>query len=169
MAKRTMAGRTIGATILMGLMVLACAAHGQLLSKSKLYVGALSCSVSGSVGFLFGSTKTLNCILVRPDGTSETYGGSINRYGIDIGFTKAMHVVWHVYTLNEVQPPPGTLAGNYIGGQESVAVGATAGGNTLIGGVNQAIVLTSVAIQGSKSGFNFADGIAEMSLSAATY
>ena len=75
---------------------LAATAEAQSLQNSKLYVGTLSCNVSGSVGFLFGSTKDLGCVLVRPNGSSEVYRGEINRFGIDIGFTRAMHVLWHV-------------------------------------------------------------------------
>src|SRR5947207_678217 len=86
------------------------AAQAQLLSGTKLYVGALNCNVSGSISFIFGSTKDLNCVLIRPDGTAETYSGKINRYGIDVGFTKAMHVVWHVYSITE-NAPKGALAG----------------------------------------------------------
>jgi hypothetical protein len=138
-------------------------AQAQLLGKSKLYVGALSCNVSGSVGFIFGSTKSLGCILVRSNGSAEVYDGTINRFGIDIGFTKAIHVVWHVYSLDE-SAPQGVLAGNYAGTEASVALGGTAGGNALLGGANNAIVLQSVVVQGGNTGINFADGIAEMSL-----
>lgn len=138
-------------------------AQAQPLGKSKLYVGALSCNVSGSVGFIFGSTKSLGCILVRSNGTSELYDGTINRFGIDIGFTKAIHVVWHVYSLDE-NAPSGALAGNYAGTETSVALGGTFGGNALLGGVNNAIVLQSVVVQSGNTGINFADGIAEISL-----
>ena len=142
---------------------LAATAEAQSLQNSKLYVGTLSCNVSGSVGFLFGSTKDLGCVLVRPNGSSEVYRGEINRFGIDIGFTRAMHVLWHVYSLSE-SAPVGALAGDYVGTQESIALGGRVGGNALIGGTNRTIVLDSVAIQGGHNGYNFADGIAEISL-----
>lgn len=141
-------------------------AEAQLFANSKLYVGTLSCRESGSVGLIFGSTKQLSCFLARPNGTSESYTGTINRFGIDIGFTKPMHVAWNVYSLNETAPP-GVLAGNYAGSQASIAAGAAAGSNALYGGANQSIVLTSIVVQGEKSGLNFADGIAEMSLQQA--
>jgi hypothetical protein len=137
--------------------------HAQAFGNSRLYVGTLTCNVSSGVGLLFGSTKQLGCLLVRSDGTAETYDGRINRFGIDIGFTKAMHVAWHVYSLDE-KAPVGVLAGNYGGTQASIAVGGTAGSNALYGGANNAIILTSVVVQGGSNGLNFADGIAEMSL-----
>ena len=138
-------------------------AQAQVFGNSKLYVGTLTCNVSGGVGLLFGSTKQLGCLLVRSDGTAEYYDGRINRFGIDIGFTKAMHVAWHVYSLDE-KAPMGVLAGNYGGTQASIAAGGTAGSNALYGGANNAIILTSVVVQGGSNGLNLADGIAEMSL-----
>ena len=144
------------------------AGQAQLFKNSKLYVGALSCTVSGSVGLIFGSSKDLSCILVRSNGTSELYRGSIKRFGIDIGFTKATHVVWHVYSLAE-SAPVGAVGGEYAGSQESLAAGAAAGGNALFGGANSSIVLESVVLQGSNAGVNFADGIAEMSLRPTSY
>ena len=56
--------------------------------KSGVNVGSLQCKVAGGVGFIFGSSKDLDCLLVRTDGVAERYAGSINRYGVDIGFTK---------------------------------------------------------------------------------
>ena len=139
------------------------ATPGQTQTRSKLYIGTLSCNVSGSVGLIFGSSKELGCILVRSNGTSELYKGSIKRFGIDIGFTKAAHVVWHVYSLDE-RAPPGALDGEFAGTQESVALGFGVGGNALFGGRSNSIILDSVVIQKDRSGVNFADGIAEMSL-----
>ena len=149
--------------------IIAAALAGQAHAQDQgIELGTLDCAIGGGTGFIFGSTKDLNCVLVRPNGTAETYSGKINRYGIDIGFTKAVHVVWHVYSLNE-SAPPGALAGNYIGSQGSLTISATAGGNILIGGVNQSIVLNSVVLQSANSGFNFADGIAEMTLVPVSY
>jgi hypothetical protein len=151
-----------------GLVGFACASQAQLFANSKLYVGVLSCNVSGSVGLIFGSSKDLNCILVRSDGTSELYRGSIKRFGIDIGFTKATHVLWHVYSLAE-SAPAGAVAGDYASTQASLAVGVSAGSNALIGGNNGSMILQSVALQGSNAGVNFADGIAEISLRTTSY
>jgi hypothetical protein len=144
-------------------MLVAGAAQAQMFANSKLYVGTLSCNESGSVGLIFGSTKDLTCVLIRPNGTSESYTGKINRFGIDIGFTKPIHVVWHVYSLAE-NAPLGALSGQFAGSQQSIAAGATAGGNALYGGSSNSIILTSVVVKGERAGLNLADGIAEMSL-----
>jgi hypothetical protein len=147
--------RVCGIAVAAVLAACGAAMPGQAQTRSKLYVGTLSCNVSGSVGLIFGSSKELGCILVRSNGTSELYMGSIKRFGIDIGFTKAAHVVWHVYSLDE-RAPPGT--------QGSAALGFGVGSNALFGGRSNSIILDSVVLQNSHSGVNFAEGIAEMSL-----
>lgn len=146
---------------LVAMVALAGGAEAQ--TKTKLYIGSLNCNVSGGAGLLFGSTKELTCVFVTTDGKAENYKGSINKFGIDIGFTKAAHTLWHVYSLG-TDRGPGALNGQFAGGQESLAVGVSAGTNALFGGRNNEIVMETVAISDKKSGLNFADGVAEMTL-----
>jgi len=140
--------------------------QAQLMTKTKYYIGTLNCNVSGSVGLIFGSSKELTCVFITNSGQTERYQGSIKKFGIDIGFTKAAHVLWHVYSLG-TDRSAGALDGQFAGGQESVAVGASAGGTGLFGGRNSEIILESVSLAEKSAGLNFADGIAEMSLKPA--
>jgi len=139
-------------------------------ANSQVYVGALTCNVSGSTGYIFGSTKDLSCIYLTKDGVAQAYDGKIRKFGIDIGYTKAAHLVWHVYQLggligDATSPNPRLLAGNYGGEQASVAVSSSAGGNWLYGGSNNQIVLQATQLQDSgDAGYNLAYGIAEMGL-----
>lgn len=140
------------------------AAHAQqFLTKTKYYIGTLNCNVSGSYGLIFGSSKDLSCVFVTTSGAAETYRGSITKFGIDIGFTKAAHVLWHVYSLG-TDRGAGVLDGQFAGGQQSLSAGASAGTAGLLGGRNNEIVLESVAFAQKNAGLNFADGIAEMTL-----
>ena len=134
--------------------------------KTKYYLGSLNCNVSGSVGLIFGSSKDLTCVFVTTTGQSETYTGSIKRFGIDIGFTKARHVLWNVYSLG-TDRGPGALAGQFAGGQQSLTVGGSAGTTGLFGGRNNEIILQSLSLSDKDTGLNFADGVAEMSLQPA--
>lgn len=136
------------------------------LIKTKYYLGSLNCNVSGSVGLIFGSSKDLTCVFVTTTGQSETYTGSIKRFGVDIGFTKARHVLWNVYSLG-TDRVPGALAGQFVGGQESLTVGGSAGTTGLFGGRNNEIILQSLSLSSRDTGLNFADGVAEMSLAPA--
>ena len=125
-------------------------------ANSQVYVGALTCNVSGSTGYIFGSTKDLSCIYLTKDGVAQAYDGKIRKFGIDIGYTKAAHAT---------SPNPRLLAGNYGGEQASVAVRSSAGGNWLYGGSNNQIVLQATQLQDSgDAGYNLAYGIAEMGL-----
>ena len=152
--------------ILAATIAFACDA-GQAVAQErvKAYIGSLSCNVSGSVGLIFGSTKELSCAFLTIQGTSESYTGSIDKFGIDIGYTKPVHMVWHVYSLGSDRSA-GVLGGNFLGSQGSVSLGTGAGGNLLVGGRNNEIVLQSAGIS-ANAGYNFADGVAALSLTPA--
>jgi hypothetical protein len=140
------------------LMAGAPAAHSQ---QQGANVGSLSCNVAGGVGFIFGSSKEINCLFSRSDGKAERYVGSINKYGIDIGFTKEAHMVWLVFAPGTVAP--GTLAGSYGGATASATVVGGVGANILLGGSNKQITLQPVSVEGSV-GLNIAAGVAGVEL-----
>ena len=139
-------------------------------ANSQVYIGALTCNVTGSTGYVFGSSRDLSCVYLTKEGLSQTYDGKIRRFGLDLGTTKPGHVVWKVYQLgglvgDKISADPKVIAGNYGGEQASVSAGATAGGNWLYGGSNNQIVLQATQLQSSgDAGYNLAYGIAEISL-----
>ena len=139
-------------------------------ADSKVYLGALTCNVSGSTGFVLGSTKDLNCVYLTKDGVSQAYSGTIRKFGIDLGYTKAGHMVWHVFQIGglvggTLSTDPKVLVGGFIGEQAQIVAGSGAGGNWLYGGANNQVVLQATDIQGSGSaGYNLATGIASISL-----
>jgi len=126
-------------------------------------VGSLSCNVAGGVGFVFGSTKGLNCIFTRTDGLGEHYEGSVEHFGVDIGYTKDAQIVWLVFAPGNITS--GSLAGSYGGVTVQGAVGVGAGANILVGGSNKQISLQPVSVQRG-AGLNVAGGVAEISLKA---
>ncbi len=132
--------------------------------KTGANVGSLTCNVAGGMGFVFGSSKDLNCLFARTDGVGERYTGSINRYGVDIGFTKDSQIVWLVFAPGNIAK--GALAGTYAGGTAQATVGVGVGANVLIGGGNGQITLQPVSVEGS-TGVNVAAGVAEVVLKAA--
>jgi Protein of unknown function (DUF992) len=131
-------------------------------SPSRIYIGALTCNVSGSTGYVFGSTKTLDCVFLDRNGTSATYTGTINKLGIDIGYTRAVHSIWRVYSLGSEKSAT-ALSGRYVGEDSTVAAGTQAGGNWLYGGNNREIAMIASGVV-QDAGYNFATGVAEMSL-----
>jgi hypothetical protein len=124
-------------------------------------VGSLQCRVSGGMGFVFGSSKDLDCLLARTDGKGERYVGTINKYGVDIGFTKEAQMVWLVFAPGAIGP--GALAGEYGGATASATVGAGVGANVLLGGSSKQITLQPVSVEGSV-GLNVAAGVAGVTL-----
>jgi hypothetical protein len=145
----------LGATAVAALSATASAQGG------GVNAGSLNCRVSGGMGFVFGSSKDLDCLFVRPDGKAERYVGSINKYGIDLGFTKEAHIIWLVFAPGAVAP--GSLAGDYGGATASATVGAGVGANVLLGGSNKQITLQPVSVEGS-AGLNVAAGVAAVTL-----
>jgi hypothetical protein len=159
-----MRGFLIAAAAIIAMQALVAAAQAQqFLTRTKYYIGTLNCNVSGSVGLIFGSSKDLSCVFVTTSGATETYRGSITKFGIDVGFTKAAHVMWHVYSLG-TDRGAGALDGQFAGGQQSLSAGASAGTAGLLGGRNDEIVLESIAFAQKDAGLNFADGVAELTL-----
>ena len=150
----------VASVILFGLAaVLSTAAS----ANSGVNIGALSCHVSGGVGFIFGSSKNMSCIYKKPNGDTERYRGEINKYGIDIGFTTESRMIWAVFAPGNVAP--GALAGHYGGVTGEAEIGLGLGANVLLGGSNKQVALQPVSLTGGV-GLNVAAGIASVTLEA---
>jgi hypothetical protein len=132
-------------------------------TRSGVNAGSLTCTVSGGVGFVFGSSKELTCLFSRSSGVAERYTGTIRKFGLDVGFTKEAQIVWLVFAPGSLSP--GALAGVYGGATASATAGAGVGANVLVGGSNSQVSLQPVSVEGS-AGLNVAAGIAEVELRA---
>ena len=132
-------------------------------ANSRIYIGSLTCNVGGSTGYVLGSAKPLDCVFLGKDGVSTAqYTGTIDKVGIDIGYTKAVHTIWRVYSLGSVRGPY-NLSGTYVGEQSSVAAGNQAGGNWIYGGPNAEIGMVSSGVI-KDAGYNLATGVAAMTI-----
>lgn len=132
-------------------------------ANSRIYIGALTCNIAGGTGYILGSSKSMDCVLLGKDGVSAAqYSGTINKAGVDIGYTKAMHTIWRVYSLGSDRAP-NQIGGTYVGEQGTVAAGGQAGGNWIYGGPNAEIGMVASGIV-KDAGYNLAMGIAEMTI-----
>lgn len=138
---------------------------GPAAAQSAVKVGTLTCNVASGFGFIFGSSKALNCTYSGAGGSQEHYVGNITKFGADIGYTAGGILVWTVVAPVAVMHP-GALAGSYAGGTASATVGVGVGANALIGGSNNTIALQPLSIEGN-TGLNVAAGIASITLSSA--
>jgi hypothetical protein len=129
--------------------------------RSGANVGSLSCSVAGGVGFIFGSSKDMNCLFTRTDGIAERYTGTIKKYGVDIGFTKEAQMIWLVFAPGSIAA--GALGGNYAGATASATVGVGVGANVLLGGGSGQVTLQPVSVEGNV-GLNVAAGVGAVEL-----
>ena len=125
-------------------------------------VGVLTCNVASGFGFVFGSSRSVNCTFSPGPGHPEHYVGSINKFGVDIGYVAGGVLVWSV-VAPVANPGPCSLAGTYGGATGSATVGVGLGANVLVGGSSNSIALQPVSFEGS-TGLNVAAGIAELSL-----
>jgi len=148
-----------------GTLVLALAAlvvSPQAAQAQRVRAGVLNCDVSGGIGLIIGSQRTVNC-LFTPDipGPQEGYFGTITKFGLDLGATVAGSLVWAVYA--DTTRGLGFLAGDYAGasGEATVAVGL--GANVLVGGSNRTVALQPLSVMG-QVGLNIAVGVANLSL-----
>ena len=148
-----------------GTLVLALAAlvvSPQAAQAQRVRAGVLNCDISGGLGLIIGSQRTVNC-LFTPDipGPQEGYFGTITKFGLDLGATVAGSLVWAVYA--DTTRGLGFLAGDYAGasGEATVAVGL--GANVLVGGSNRTVALQPLSVMG-QVGLNIAVGVANLSL-----
>ncbi len=130
---------------------------------SNTQIGVLRCDVSPGMGFIVGSSKDVNCRFTPRRGRAEIYAGTINRFGLDIGATRRVRMVWAV--LAPASPGRGALAGEYVGASAEATVGVGAGANVLLGGFGRSISLQPVSVQ-SQRGLNLAVGVADLRLTA---
>jgi hypothetical protein len=130
-------------------------------AQSGVRVGTLTCNVSSGWGFVFGSSRALNCTFAGP-GRYEYYAGNISRFGVDIGYTQGGVLVWTVVAPT-ANLAPGSLAGSYAGGTATATVGVGIGANALIGGSGNTVALQPLSLEGS-TGLNVAAGIGAITL-----
>ena len=148
----------IGAlTLMLGALLLTAPAHAQ-----GVRAGVLTCNVSSGFGFIFGSSRSLNCTFSGAGGHEQHYTGTINRFGVDIGYLHGGVLVWTVLAPTAT-PGPCALAGNFGGATAQATVGVGAGANVLIGGSANSISLQPLSIEGT-TGLNVAAGIASITL-----
>jgi len=128
----------------------------------RVRAGLLTCDVSGGIGLIVTSLREIACVF-RPEGAGrqEDYGGTIRKYGLDVGLTGGGVMMWAVFT--DTVAGPGFLAGDYIGASGEATVIAGLGANVLIGGSNRTVALQPLSVSG-QVGLNFAVGVAGLRL-----
>ena len=162
MSKSNMLPRRAGAAL--AALAITALAQGSPAHAASAQIGVLTCKVGGGAGFVFGSTKDIDCKFEGVNGGKEGYHGAINKYGLDIGFTGSSYMVWTVFAPSS-NVPDGALAGDYGGVSAEATVGLGVGANALLGGLKHSIALQPVSGQ-VQEGLNIAVGISALQLRA---
>jgi len=132
-----------------------------LAQAPQIRIGVLNCAVAGGAGFVFGSSKQLDCTL-EGEGRRERYYGVINKFGVDLGATTSSLISWAVLASTD-RLGPGALAGTYSGVSGEASVGVGLGANALLGGSDRSIALQPLSVS-TQEGLNLAVGVASIEL-----
>lgn len=130
--------------------------------KATVRAGYLNCHVAAGFGYIFGSSRKLDCAYSLQPGYTEYYTGAITKLGADIGYLQSGVILWAVLAPT-TNLGTGALEGDYVGATASAAVGVGAGANVLVGGFKNSVALQPVSIEG-QNGLNVAAGVAAVSL-----
>jgi hypothetical protein len=138
---------------------------GATSATAQVLSGTLQCNVAAGVGLVITSSRALTCLYTNWRGKHETYTGTIQKFGLDLGATNEGSILWNVVTANPRHQPHYALAGEYSGPTASLTVGPGVGGNVLVGGGN-GISLQPVSVT-AQTGLNLAAGIGAINLEPA--
>ena len=142
--------------------VLAFAAPAFAKGEAGVKVGTLTCNVESGWGFVFGSSKDMNCSYTPNKGKAAHYSGKINKYGVDVGYSEGGVMIWVVVAPTS-DVGPDALEGDYAGATAGASVGIGGSANALVGGLDKSIALQPLSLEGHQ-GLNLAAGIAAVEL-----
>ncbi|HLK25290.1 MAG TPA: DUF992 domain-containing protein [Caulobacteraceae bacterium] len=151
--------RAVAGALAVSAVALATAAPAQ---GSGVRVGVLNCRESSGWGFIVGSTRDLRCVFVHDGRVVAHYRGSIDKFGVDVGYHSGGILTWAVIAPTN-GPPPGSLNGHYGGLTAGATVGVGLSANALVGGLDRSIALQPLSVEGEE-GLNVAAGVGAMTL-----
>ena len=137
-------------------------ASANALPQPQLRAGILQCQGGQNVGFVVGSTTSLECVFQSEGRRPEPYVATVHRFGLDLGITDQTRLSWAVNAPTG-RVGPGNLAGNYGGVGANASVGVGGAGNFLVGGPQNSYALQPISVQG-QTGLNVAAGVANIEL-----
>lgn len=120
-------------------------------AQSMRAAGTLTCTVDPGVGLVLGSVRGLSCTYDHLDRRGrtvrETYMGTMNRAGVDLGVTSAQTVMWTVATPGG-RSHRGMLSGTFGGSSADATVVVGTGTQSLFSEVGQPVNLTAAGNSG---------------------
>jgi hypothetical protein len=124
--------------------------------------GILQCEGGQNVGYVVGSSTSLECVFQSEGRRPEPYIATVHRIGLDLGITDQTKLSWAV-NAPTTRVGRGELAGNYGGVGANASIGVGFGGNFLVGGPANSYALQPISVQG-QTGLNVTAGVASIEL-----
>ena len=131
-------------------------------AQSRPVVGVLECRAGLATTFVVGSIRDFDCLFWSIGAPAHRYVATIQRFGVDLGWSGGAALVWHVLAPTNVVGP-GALAGSYGGVSAGAAVGLGLAANAMVGGLNNSFTLQPVSVE-RQTGVNAFAGISSMEL-----
>jgi len=132
------------------------------LAQSRVAVGVLECRAGPVTSFVVGSVRDFDCVFHPDNAPPQRYGATIQRLGVDLGWSGGTALIWQVFAPTNVVGA-GALSGGYGGVSAGAAVGVGLGANALAGGLNNSFALQPVSVEG-QTGLNAFAGISSLEL-----
>ena len=101
-------------------------AFGTPAQAQAVKAGIMTCHVASGFGFIFGSSRSVNCTFAPGGVAPQRYVGSINKFGLDIGYVEGAVMAWAVLAPTN-NPGPGLLAGTMLALPEAPVSGSGSG------------------------------------------
>ena len=132
----------LGMAAAIALTVSASAVH------ARADIGVLTCKLTSVQNDVVYTNEEFACEFKPKTGDTQTYTGEIKALGVNLSVTKDVTLVWGVLAPSSDAAEAGSLAGRYVGGTASVALGAGAAANVLIGGSKHTVALQPISASG---------------------
>ncbi|WP_279482585.1 DUF992 domain-containing protein [Aureimonas sp. SK2] len=154
--------------ILLSALALASAAALPSAAEAGVKVGTLVCRSQGTINQVVSSSETVLCNYIPFGRTraSETYVGTLDTYGVDLGITGRTLMTWSVLAASFEPGQPRSLAGRYFGTSVDASFAVGVGAKSLIGGPDRGFTLQPTSLQ-VQEGVNATVGVARLTLEEA--
>ncbi|MBB3951555.1 DUF992 domain-containing protein [Aureimonas jatrophae] len=153
---------------LAALLAAGAAALAPVSAQAGAKVGTLVCRSQGTVNQIITSSETVLC-RYTPFGrlnATETYVGTLDTYGVDLGITGKTISTWSVLAASFQRGEPMSLAGRYYGASVDAGYAVSVGAKALIGGPDRGFTLQPTSLQIGE-GVNATVGVARLTLQEA--
>jgi hypothetical protein len=111
-------------------------------------LGVLTCKLKDVKNDIVYTSEEFACEFKPNVGDVQTYTGEIKALGVDLSVTKDVTLVWGVLAPSGDPTKASSLAGKYVGGTASVALGAGGAANVLVGGGKDTFTLQPISASG---------------------